>query len=58
MSEDDVAGVGNYEGAAAGWDALKAVADTVRGQKAVAKECIPEWKRIRVRRILKLSRSR
>jgi molybdopterin-dependent oxidoreductase alpha subunit len=38
MSEDDVAGVGNYEGAAAGWGALKAVADAVRGQKAIVKE--------------------
>jgi len=34
MSEDDVAGVGEYEGAAAGWGALKAVADAVRGQMA------------------------
>jgi molybdopterin-dependent oxidoreductase alpha subunit len=38
MSEDDVAGVGQYEGAAAGWGALKAVADAVRGQMAVVKE--------------------
>jgi len=38
MNEDDVAGVGNYKGAAAGWGALKAVADAVRGQKAVVKE--------------------
>src|SRR3979409_628791 len=38
MSEDDVVGVGNYEGAAAGWGALKAVADAVRGQKAIVKE--------------------
>jgi molybdopterin-dependent oxidoreductase alpha subunit len=38
MSEDDVAGVGEYEGAAAGWGALKAVADAVRGQMAVVKE--------------------
>src|ERR1700694_1775952 len=38
MSEDDVAGVGEYEGAAAGWGALKAVADAVRGQKAIVKE--------------------
>jgi molybdopterin-dependent oxidoreductase alpha subunit len=38
MSEDDVAGVAEYEGAAAGWGALKAVADAVRGQKAVVKE--------------------
>jgi hypothetical protein len=38
MSEDDVAGVGDYEGAAAGWGALKAVADAVRGQKAIVKE--------------------
>src|ERR1700755_144217 len=38
MSDDDVAGVGEYEGAAAGWGALKAVADAVRGQMAVVKE--------------------
>jgi molybdopterin-dependent oxidoreductase alpha subunit len=38
MSEEDPAGVGDYEGAAAGWGALKAVADAVRGQKAVVKE--------------------
>src|ERR1700744_3784069 len=38
MSEDDVAGVGDYRGAAAGWGALKAVADAVRGQMAVVKE--------------------
>lgn len=38
MSEDEVAGVGDYEGAAAGWGALKAVADAVRGQMDIAKE--------------------
>jgi molybdopterin-dependent oxidoreductase alpha subunit len=38
MSEDDVAGVSQYQGAAAGWGALKAVADAVRGQMAVVKE--------------------
>ena len=38
MSEDDVVGVAEYDGAAAGWGALKAVADAVRGQKAVVKE--------------------
>ena len=38
MSKDDVVGVGDYEGAAAGWGALKAVADAVRGQKAIVKE--------------------
>ena len=38
MSEDDVVGVRDYEGAAAGWGALKAVADAVRGQMAIAKE--------------------
>jgi molybdopterin-dependent oxidoreductase alpha subunit len=38
MSEDDVVGVGDYRGAAAGWGALKAVADAVRGQMAVVKE--------------------
>jgi molybdopterin-dependent oxidoreductase alpha subunit len=38
MRKDDPAGVGEYEGAAAGWGALKAVADAVRGQKAIVKE--------------------
>jgi molybdopterin-dependent oxidoreductase alpha subunit len=38
MSEDNIAGVADYEGAAAGWGALKAVADAVRGQKAIVKE--------------------
>src|SRR6476620_4514915 len=38
MSEDDVAGVDEYAGAAAGWGALKAVAYAVRGQKAIVKE--------------------
>jgi len=38
MSEDDVVGVGDYKGAAAGWGALKAVADAVRGQMAIGKE--------------------
>jgi molybdopterin-dependent oxidoreductase alpha subunit len=38
MREDDVAGVGDYEGAAAGWGALKAVADAVRGQADIVKE--------------------
>ena len=38
MSEDHVEGVGEYEGAAAGWGALKAVADAVRGQLAIVKE--------------------
>ena len=38
MSEDEVPGVGDYEGAAAGWGALKAVADAVRGQMAIVKE--------------------
>jgi molybdopterin-dependent oxidoreductase alpha subunit len=38
MSEDNVAGIGEYDGAAAGWGALKAVADAVRGQMAVVKE--------------------
>ena len=45
MSEDDVVGVGDYEGAAAGWGALKAVADAVRGQKAVVKD--RQWCRFR-----------
>ena len=38
VSEGDVAGVGDYEGAAAGGGALKAVADAVRGQMALVKE--------------------
>jgi molybdopterin-dependent oxidoreductase alpha subunit len=38
MSDDDVVGVGEYKGAAAGWGALKAVADAVRGQMAIVKE--------------------
>ena len=38
MSDDDVVGVHEYEGAAAGWGALKAVADAVRGQMAIVKE--------------------
>jgi molybdopterin-dependent oxidoreductase alpha subunit len=38
MSEEDAAGIGDYEGAAAGWGALKAVADAVRGQMAIVKE--------------------
>jgi hypothetical protein len=38
VSEDDVVGVDEYEGAAAGWGALKAVADAVRGQIAIVRE--------------------
>ena len=38
MSDDDVVGVREYEGAAAGWGALKAVADAVCGQMAIVKE--------------------
>src|SRR3981189_477970 len=38
LSEDDVVGVDDYQGAAAGWGALKAVADAVRGQMALVKE--------------------
>jgi molybdopterin-dependent oxidoreductase alpha subunit len=38
MSEEEVPGVADYEGAAAGWGALKAVADAVRGQQAIIKE--------------------
>jgi hypothetical protein len=38
MSDEDVVGVSDYKGAAAGWGALKAVADAVRGQKAIVKE--------------------
>src|SRR4029453_1157117 len=33
-----VQGVEDYKGAAAGWGALKAVADAVRGQQAIVKE--------------------
>src|ERR1700752_686494 len=38
MSDDDVLGVREYEGAAAGWGALKAVADAVRDQMGIVKE--------------------
>jgi hypothetical protein len=38
MSEDDVEVVAEYEGAAAGWRAPKAIADAVRDQKAIVKE--------------------
>jgi molybdopterin-dependent oxidoreductase alpha subunit len=38
MTKHDVPGVENYTGAAAGWGALKAVADALRGQMAVGKE--------------------
>ena len=38
MSDDDVVGIREYEGAAAGWGALKAVAEAVRDQKAIVKE--------------------
>src|SRR6201987_5712660 len=38
MRKDDVVGVGEYDGAAAGWGALKAVAEAVRDQKAIVKE--------------------
>jgi molybdopterin-dependent oxidoreductase alpha subunit len=38
MSKDDLAGIGNYDGAAAGWGALEAVAKAVRGQMAVVRE--------------------
>jgi hypothetical protein len=38
MSDHDVVGVGDYNCAAAGWGALKAVAYAVRGQMAVVKE--------------------
>jgi molybdopterin-dependent oxidoreductase alpha subunit len=38
VSEDEVVGIGDYGGAAAGWGALKAVADAVRGQMAIVKE--------------------
>src|SRR6202043_3039883 len=38
MSKDDLAGIGNYKGPAAGWGALQAVAKAVRGQIAVVRE--------------------
>jgi molybdopterin-dependent oxidoreductase alpha subunit len=38
MAKKQVQGVENYKGAAAGWGALKAVADAVRGQLAVVNE--------------------
>jgi molybdopterin-dependent oxidoreductase alpha subunit len=38
MSKDDLAGIGNYKGPAAGWGALQAVAKAVRGQMAVVRE--------------------
>jgi molybdopterin-dependent oxidoreductase alpha subunit len=37
-SNDDLAGIGNYEGAAAGWGALGAVAKAVRDQMGIARE--------------------
>jgi molybdopterin-dependent oxidoreductase alpha subunit len=38
MTKKQVEGVADYKGAAAGWGALKAVADAVRGQMAVVNE--------------------
>jgi molybdopterin-dependent oxidoreductase alpha subunit len=38
MTKKQIKGVEDYKGAAAGWGALKAVADAVRGQMAVGKE--------------------
>jgi molybdopterin-dependent oxidoreductase alpha subunit len=38
MAKKQVTGVEDYQGAAAGWGALKAVADAVRGQMAVVNE--------------------
>jgi molybdopterin-dependent oxidoreductase alpha subunit len=38
MTAKKIAGIENYQGAAAGWGALKAVADAVRGQMSVVKE--------------------
>jgi anaerobic selenocysteine-containing dehydrogenase len=38
MAKKQVQGVEDYKGAAAGWGALKAVADAVRGQMAVVNE--------------------
>jgi molybdopterin-dependent oxidoreductase alpha subunit len=38
MTKRNLEGIENYQGAAAGWGALKAVADAVRGQMAPGKE--------------------
>ena len=38
MAKKQLEGIEDYQGAAAGWGALKAVADAVRGQMAVGKE--------------------
>jgi molybdopterin-dependent oxidoreductase alpha subunit len=38
MAKKQIRGVGEYKGAAAGWGALKAVAEAVRGQMAVVNE--------------------
>ena len=38
MAKKDLAGIEDYKGAAAGWGALKAVAEAVRGQMAVVNE--------------------
>jgi molybdopterin-dependent oxidoreductase alpha subunit len=38
MTKKEIAGVEDYQGAAAGWGALKAVADAVRGQMGVVNE--------------------
>ena len=38
MAKNEIAGVEDYKGAAAGWGALKAVAEALRGQMAVVNE--------------------
>src|SRR5215475_10243368 len=38
MTKRNLTGIEDYKGAAAGWGALKAVADAVRGQMAVVNE--------------------
>jgi anaerobic selenocysteine-containing dehydrogenase len=38
MAKKEIAGVEDYKGAAAGWGALKAVAEALRGQMAVVNE--------------------
>src|SRR5215475_4833345 len=38
MTKRNLTGIEDYQGAAAGWGALKAVADAVRGQMAVVNE--------------------
>ncbi len=41
MAKKEIEGVEDYKGAAAGWGALKAVADALRGQMAVNRRGVP-----------------